>query len=95
MRSRLAILAVLAVSPVAVLAQGTAHDGLKIGNPVVASRPGCAPVPAGRTPTDAQRRQARDLVQRGQQAALLGDSALAREQLRQAAALDPADPDLA
>ncbi len=46
-------------------------------------------------PTEAQRRAARALVQRGQQAAILGDRAAEREQLRQAAILDPADSDLA
>lgn len=46
-------------------------------------------------PTEAQRRAARALVQRGQQAAILGDRAAEREQLRQAAILDPADADLA
>jgi tetratricopeptide (TPR) repeat protein len=46
-------------------------------------------------PTDSQRLAARALVQRAQQAAILGDRASAREQWRQAAALDPTDPDLA
>ena len=46
-------------------------------------------------PTEAQRRAARALVQRGQQAAILGDRAAEREQLRQAAILDPANSDLA
>jgi tetratricopeptide (TPR) repeat protein len=46
-------------------------------------------------PTDSQRLAARALVQRGQQAAILGDRASAREQWRQAALLDPTDADLA
>jgi tetratricopeptide (TPR) repeat protein len=46
-------------------------------------------------PTADQRRAARDLAERAQQAAILGDRASAREQLRQAAALDARDPDLA
>ena len=46
-------------------------------------------------PSAEQRRAARDLAERAQQAAILGDRAAAREQLRQAAALDPRDPDLA
>jgi tetratricopeptide (TPR) repeat protein len=54
------------------------------------------PAPRPRTaPTAEQRRAARDLAQRAQQAAILGDRAAAREQLRQAASLDPRDPDLA
>jgi TM2 domain-containing membrane protein YozV len=46
-------------------------------------------------PSAEQRRAARELAERAQQAAILGDRASAREQLRQAAALDPRDPDLA
>ena len=46
-------------------------------------------------PTADQRRAARDLAERAQQAAILGDRAAAREQLRQAVALDARDPDLA
>jgi tetratricopeptide (TPR) repeat protein len=46
-------------------------------------------------PTDQQRRQARDLAQRGEQAALLGDSPAALRALRDASQLDPTDPDLA
>lgn len=54
------------------------------------------PAPRARpAPTPEQRRAARDLAQRAQQAAILGDRAAAREQLRQAAMLDPRDPDLA
>jgi tetratricopeptide (TPR) repeat protein len=40
-------------------------------------------------------RQAQDVAQRGQQAAILGDRVAARDQLRQAAALDPSNADLA
>jgi hypothetical protein len=46
-------------------------------------------------PTTDQRRAARELAERAQQAAILGDRAAAREQLRQAVALDARDPDLA
>jgi hypothetical protein len=56
---------------------------------------GCVVVRVAAPPTDSQRRAARDLAQRGQQAAILGDRVSAREQLREAAALDPSDPDLA
>ena len=55
----------------------------------------CAPVTHPRTPTAEQRRSARELAQRGQEAAILGDAATALSQLRQASALDPSDPDLA
>ena len=57
--------------------------------------PGCVVVRITAPPTDSQRRAARDLAQRGQQAAILGDRVAALTQLREAAALDPADPDLA
>jgi tetratricopeptide (TPR) repeat protein len=53
-----------------------------------------APRPAAE-PSAEQRRAARDLAERAQQAAILGDRTSAREQLRQAAALDPRDADLA
>jgi tetratricopeptide (TPR) repeat protein len=46
-------------------------------------------------PTAEQRRAARELAERAQQAAILGDRASAREQLRQAVALDARDADLA
>jgi tetratricopeptide (TPR) repeat protein len=70
-------------------------ETLKEGTPPVAARQACPPREPATAPTDAQRRQARDLAQRGQQAALLGDSASAREQWRQAALLDPSDANLA
>ncbi len=46
-------------------------------------------------PTNQQRIQARSLASRGQQATLLGDTAAALSDLRQATALDPLDADLA
>ncbi len=70
-------------------------EALKEGTPPVAARQACAAPGPATAPSDAQRRQARDLAQRGQQAALLGDSASAREQWRQAALLDPSDANLA
>jgi tetratricopeptide (TPR) repeat protein len=72
-----------------------ARPPLKKGIPAVAARPACASVAPPRPPTADQRRQARELAQRGQQAAILGDRVAARDQLRSAAALDPSDPDLA
>lgn len=58
-------------------------------------RAGCPATPSFALPTNSQRRAARALAERGQQAAILGDRTAAREQLRQAAALDPSDPDIA
>jgi tetratricopeptide (TPR) repeat protein len=55
----------------------------------------CPSMEAPAIPTDSERVAARALIQRAQQAALLGDRASAREQWRQAAALDPTDADLA
>jgi tetratricopeptide (TPR) repeat protein len=63
--------------------------------PAVAPRPACAPAAAPRAVTAAQRRQARELGQRAQQSAILGDRSAARDQLRQATQLDPASPELA
>ena len=68
---------------------------LKRGLPAVAARPACAPAAAARAATPEQRRAARELAQRAQQAAILGDRNAARDQLRQAAAVDPTNPDLA
>jgi tetratricopeptide (TPR) repeat protein len=45
--------------------------------------------------TEAQRHRARDLARQAQEAAILGDRTSARDELRQAAALDPANADLA
>ena len=67
---------------------------LKRGLPVVAARPTCAPSATPRAGTAAQRRAARELAQRAQQSAILGDRTAARDQLRQASAVDPANPDL-
>lgn len=58
-------------------------------------RGSCPAVAAPRAPTNDQRRYARDLADRAQQAAIIGDSVSARDQLRQAVQLDPTDPDLA
>ena len=90
-----ATLFVLALPLCTLLAQGQGRPALKRGLPVVAARPTCAPVPPARAVTPTQRRQARDLAQRAQQSAILGDRTAARDQLRQAATLDPANPELA
>jgi len=78
---------------VSAAAQGRAP--LKRGLPAVAARPACAPLAAARAATPEQRRAARELAQRAQQSAILGDRSAARDQLRQAAAMDPTNPDLA
>jgi tetratricopeptide (TPR) repeat protein len=81
-----------------VLANVAAAQGrvpLKRGLPAMAARPACAAPAVARTPTPEQRRAARELAQRAQQSAILGDRTAARDQLRQAAAVDPTNPDLA
>lgn len=91
------IVASLALAPVVARAQAAAKpiDALKRTVMVAAQRPACAPLPAVSPPTDAQRRQAKDLAERGRQAAILGDSTEAMNNLRQAARLDPTNADLA
>jgi tetratricopeptide (TPR) repeat protein len=84
----------LALVPAAAHAQAKT-DGLKRVPPPAPTRPACAPLPAPKTPTDAQRRRARDLAQNGQQAAILGDTAAAFAQMREASSLDPTNADLA
>jgi len=60
------------------------------------SQSSCAPiVMGGKAPSDDDRRKARDLAARGQQAAIIGDSAAALNSLRQAATLDPTNADFA
>jgi tetratricopeptide (TPR) repeat protein len=81
--------------PVVVWAQAPKNDALKRVPPPAPMRPSCAPVPAPATPTDAQRRRARDLANNGRQAAILGDSAAAFAQMREASQLNPTDADLA
>jgi tetratricopeptide (TPR) repeat protein len=68
---------------------------LKRGAPAPGALPACQLAAPSRTPTGADRRQARELSQRAQQAAILGDRASARDQLTQATRLDPTDADLA
>ncbi|MGE5731206.1 MAG: hypothetical protein ACM37U_04645 [Gemmatimonas sp.] len=86
----------LSLCPSIAFAQSSApRDVLKRTTLSATTRGSCPPVPAAQAPTAEQRRRARDLAERGQQAAILGDSVSARDQLRQAAQLDPSDPDLA
>jgi tetratricopeptide (TPR) repeat protein len=88
--------AFLAVAPLGATAQSAARrEPLKRSDPATPAPYRCATVPTPSAPISAQRTQARDLARRGQQSAILGDRASARDQLRQAAALDPTDADLA
>jgi tetratricopeptide (TPR) repeat protein len=92
------VLAFLLASPGAAHAQQRAAQraaALKRGMPLLAAKPSCAAAPAPKPVTDAQRRAARDLAQKAQQSAILGDRTAARDQLRQAIALDPGNADLA
>jgi tetratricopeptide (TPR) repeat protein len=93
-KSTLFICAVVLLSARA-QAQTSKTDGLKRTPPPAPARPACAPAPAPKTPTDEDRRKARDLAQNGRQAAILGDSAAAFAQMREASTLDPTDADLA
>ena len=94
-RSARASLLLLATPLCTVMAQGQSRPPLKRGLPTVAARPACSPAAALRTVTAAQRREARELGQRAQQSAILGDRGAARDQLRHATQLDPTSPELA
>ncbi|PYP79012.1 MAG: hypothetical protein DMD35_09600 [Gemmatimonadetes bacterium] len=95
MRSASAFVVLLALPLCTAVAQGQVRSPLKRGMPVVAARPTCPSAATPRPATPDQRRRARELAQRAQQSAILGDRTAARDQLRQATALDPANPDLA
>ena len=90
------MMAVVAITPGIAHAQSGATSALlkpaSIEAPV---RPVCSAVRPTNSPTDEQRQRARDLAQRGQEAAILGDSPAALRNLRDASVLDPTDPDLA
>ena len=95
-----AAIAALLLAPALALAQQTSspngqRPAMKRGLPVVVSAPACRPSPAPKPASDAQQRAARDLALRAQQSAILGDRAAARDQLKGAATLDPANPELA
>jgi tetratricopeptide (TPR) repeat protein len=94
LRSALLVCTVLLL-PAVTRAQAGKNDAPKRSPPPAPARPACAPVPTPPTPTDVQRRRARDLAQNGRQAAILGDSAAAFAQMREAIQLDPTDADLA
>lgn len=102
--ARLLPLACLEFLPLIAAAQSTPRrdpkpdvrrEALKQDSPQTTATNPCAAATTPVPPTDEQRRKARDLAQRALEAALLGDSATAREELRQAAALDRTDADLA
>jgi len=96
-RSLLPLLAALA-SPLSLRAQTSiAKEPLKQRPVVVRMRTACAAscVVQAASPTEAQRRDARDMAQRARQSAILGDATAALSQLRGAAGLDPPDPNLA
>jgi tetratricopeptide (TPR) repeat protein len=90
-----AVLLLLAAPLGTSIVHAQARPPLKRGMPAVAQRPTCPATAAPRPGSAAQQRQARDLAQRARQSAILGDRTAARDQLRQAAALDPANSDLA
>ena len=92
---RARILCLVALPLLSTLAQGQGRPALKRGLPVIAARPTCGPAGPVKSATPEQRRAARDVAQRAQQSAILGDRNAARDQLRQAAAMDPTNPDLA
>lgn len=90
-----ASLLLLATTLCTTLAQAQGRPPLKRGLPTVAPRPTCAAAAPVRAVTAQQRRQARELGQRAQQSAILGDRAAARDQLRQATTIDPSNAELA
>jgi tetratricopeptide (TPR) repeat protein len=96
MLARFVLLGCAQLVPLMLAAQAVRpREPLKEGQPPPASSTPCPSAVDPPSPTDEQRRRARDLAQRALQAALLGDSATARDELRQAAALDRTDADLA
>src|SRR5262249_44959148 len=73
-----------------------AREPLKARPVVVRTRASCPPtVTQASSPTEVQRRDARDMAQRARQSAILGDASASLSQLRGAAGLDPTDPNLA
>ena len=81
--------------PLEARAQSAIQETLKRIPPPAPARPACDAIGAPKAPTAAQRKQARDLALNGRQAAMLGDSAAAFAQMREASQLDPTDADLA
>jgi tetratricopeptide (TPR) repeat protein len=90
-----AVLSTLLIAGTASAQRAAPTEPLLRSAPPVVTRSACSALPAAAAPTADRRRQALDLAQRGQQAAILGDRTGARDLLRRAAALDPANGDLA
>ena len=88
------VMACVILRPVVAHAQSeVAGDPLKPG--AARTRPVCAVARSVFVPNPEQRQRARNLLQQGQQAAMLGDSPAELRALRDASDLDPSDPDLA
>jgi tetratricopeptide (TPR) repeat protein len=94
---RTKLLLVLALCTVSEIARGQSPKNItfKRGAPPVRQRPICEPMAAPPSVTADIHRKARDVAQNGRQAAILGDSAAALAQLKEAASIDPTDSDLA
>jgi tetratricopeptide (TPR) repeat protein len=90
-----AVLALVLTSTSSSAQRTSPREPLRESPPPMATRAACVAQRTPPAPSAEQQRRARDLAQRGQQAALLGDRAAARDQLRQAAVLDPTNVDLA
>ena len=90
-----AVLSTLLIAGTARAQRAAPREPLQRSAPPVATGPTCTTLSAAAVPTAERRRQAQDLAQRGQQAAILGDRTGARDLLRQAATLDPVNADLA
>ncbi|HEY7393460.1 MAG TPA: hypothetical protein VH559_01365 [Gemmatimonadaceae bacterium] len=91
-------LLVALTSPLVLPAQTAARpkEPLKQRPVAVRMRAACSTsVVQSASPTEAQRRDARDMAQRARQSAILGDAAAQLSQLRGAADLDPTDANLA
>ncbi len=92
----IAVVAAFALVPgIAGAQSGATRALLKPGSIETPPRAVCSGVRPTSSPTEQQRQRARDLAQRGQQSAILGDSPAALRDLRDASVLDPTDPDLA
>ena len=97
LRHSLALVAAL-TSPLVLRAQTAARakESLRQMPVVVRMRAACStPVVQSASPTEVQRRDARDMAQRARESAILGDAAAQISQLRGAADLDPTDANLA
>jgi tetratricopeptide (TPR) repeat protein len=94
-RTRTLIVGALFAIPGVAAGQAQKTITFKRGAPPVHQRPACDPIPTPAAVTTDARRKARDVAQNGRQAAILGDSAAALAQLKEASAIDPTDADLA